>query len=55
MTDQNAVVPDAEAGIRWRAWLARGAANDRRTATRMRRLMFLIVALFAVWLVVQLA
>ena len=41
MTNHTAVIPDVEADIRWRDWQARGAASDRRTATRplaMRRL-----------------
>jgi hypothetical protein len=54
MTNQTAVIPDVEAEIRWREWQARGAASDRRTATRMRRLMLLIVAALVVWFLVQL-
>jgi hypothetical protein len=54
MTNQTAVVPDADAEIRWRDWQARGAASDRRTATRMRTLMLLIVTALAVWFFVQL-
>lgn len=56
MTDHTAaaVVPDVEAAIRWRDWQARGAANDRRTATRMRYVMLIIVAALIVWFVVQL-
>ena len=55
MMNQIAVIPDVEREIRWRDWQARGAASDRRTVRRMRRLMLLIVAALAVWLVVQLA
>jgi hypothetical protein len=55
MTNQTAVIPVGEAEIRWRNWQARGAANDRRTATRMRTLVLLIVAALAVWFLVQLA
>lgn len=55
MTNQIAVIPDVEAEIRWREWQARGAASDRRTAARMRRLMLLIVAALVVWFLVQLA
>ena len=55
MTNQTAVIPDAAAEIRWRDWQARGAAGDRRTATRMRKLMLLIVAALAMWFFVQLA
>jgi hypothetical protein len=55
MTNQVAIISATEADIRWRNWLARGAASDRRTATRMRRVMLLIVAALVVWFVVQLA
>lgn len=55
MTNQLAITPDEEGEIRWRDWQARGAASDRRTATRMRRLMVFLVAAFAVWFLVQLA
>jgi len=55
MTDRAASVTDAEAGLRWRNWQARGAEGDRRMAKRMRGLLILIVAAFLVWSVVQLA
>ena len=55
MTNQTAVIPVVEPEIRWRDWQARGAANDRRTATRMLIVLLLIVAALAVWFVVQLA
>ena len=54
MTIQTAVIPDVEADIRWRDWQARGAASDRRTAARMRKVMLLVVAALVVWFVVQL-
>jgi hypothetical protein len=54
MTNHTAVIPDVESDIRWRAWQARGAASDRRTAARMRTLMLLIVAALIVWFVVPL-
>ena len=54
MTSHTAVIPDVEADIRWRDWQARGAASDRRTAARMRKVMLLIVAALIVWFVVQL-
>ena len=54
MTSHTAVTTDAEADIRWRDWQARGAANDRRTAARMRTVMLVIVAALLVWFVVQL-
>ena len=48
MTDQ-AVVTDVEAETRWRDWQARGAASDRRMATRMRLLVMVISVLLAAW------
>jgi hypothetical protein len=54
MTIQTAVIPDVEADIRWRDWQARGAASDRRTAARMRKVMLLIVAALITWFFVQL-
>ena len=55
MTGQAATVADTEADIRSRNWQARGAEGDRRTATRMRGLMLVIVAGLLMWFVVQLA
>jgi hypothetical protein len=55
MTTQLATVPESDADVRWREWQARGAENDRRTSTRMRILMVVIVAAFVIWSVVQLA
>ena len=54
MTTHTAVLPDVEADIRWRDWQARGAASDRRTAARMRKVTLLIVAALIIWFVVQL-
>ena len=54
MTTHIAVVPDVEANARWRDWQARGAASDRRTAARMRKVLLVIVAALVVWFVVQL-
>ena len=54
MTNHTAVVPNLEADARWRDWQARGAASDRRTAARMRKVMLLIVSALIVWFVVQL-
>ena len=54
MTNHTAVIPDLEADVRWRDWQARGAASDRRTAARMRKVMLLIVTALIVWFVVQL-
>jgi hypothetical protein len=44
MTTHTAVIPDVESDIRWRDWQARGAASDRRTAARMRKVMMFVVA-----------
>jgi hypothetical protein len=55
MTSHVATIADPEAETRWQDWQARGAASDRRTATRMRRLLLLIATAVAVWFVVQLA
>lgn len=55
MMNQAAVIHDLEAEIRWRDWLARGAARDRRTARRMRKVLALLVAVLVVWFVAQLA
>jgi hypothetical protein len=55
MTTHVAIISDSEADIRWRDWQARGAASDRRSATRMRTLLLLIVAALAAWFLVQLA
>jgi len=49
-----AILPDTQADIRWRDWQARGAAGDRRTAARMRKVMLLVAAALIVWFVVQL-
>jgi len=54
MTNHTAVIPDVEADVRWRDWQARGAASDRRTAARMRKVMLLVVTALMVWFVVQL-
>jgi len=54
MTNHTAVIPDLEADVRWRDWQARGAASDRRTAARMRKVVLLIVAALIVWFAVQL-
>jgi len=54
MTNHTAGIPDVEADVRWRDWQARGAASDRRTAARMRKVMLLVVAALMVWFVVQL-
>jgi hypothetical protein len=48
------VIPDPDAEVRWRNWLARGAASDRRLATRTRTVMLVVAAAWAVWFFVQL-
>jgi hypothetical protein len=55
MTNLVTTLSDSEADVRWRNWQARGAESDRRTATRMGRLMLVIATALAVWLFVQLA
>lgn len=55
MMNQALVIRDVAAEMRWRDWQARGAANDRRRATRMRKLTLLIVASLVMWFLVQLA
>lgn len=55
MTIQAAVTPDVESDIRWHDWRARGAAGDRRSAVRMRRVMLLAVAALIVWFVAHLS
>ena len=54
MTNLVATLTESEADIRWRNWQAQGARSDRRTATRMRRLMLLIVAALVISFLVQL-
>ena len=54
MTIHAATISDSEMEIRRREWQARGAASDRRTARRMRRLMVAIFAALVGWLFVQL-
>jgi hypothetical protein len=55
MTTQVVVIPDVDGDNRWRAWQARAAEGDRRLATRMRKVIVLVAAGLAAWLVVQLA
>ena len=54
MTNHTAVIPEVNADSRWREWQARGDANDRRTAARMRKALLLIVAALIIWFVVRL-
>jgi hypothetical protein len=54
MTNLVATVTQPEADIRWRNWQARGDESDRRTATRMRKVMLLIVAGLVISFLVQL-
>jgi hypothetical protein len=46
-------VPDVEADVRWRDWVARGAASDRRRSKRMTRLMLLIAIGLGIWVTVM--
>lgn len=55
MTNEPGVIPVVDGEVGWRNWQARGAANDRRTATRMRIVLLLVVGALAVWFLVQLA
>jgi hypothetical protein len=54
-TNEVAVISDADAEVRWRDWQARGAADDRRTATRMRWLVLFLATGLLVWSVAHLA
>ncbi len=54
MTNLVATIAESDADIRWRTWQARGAESDRRTATRMRKLMLLIIAALVISFFVQL-
>jgi len=54
MTNLVTTVAQSEAEIRWQNWEAQGAESDRRTATRMRTGMLLIVAALVVAFLVQL-
>jgi len=54
MTTYIADVAELEADDRWRQWQARGAAQDRRTAARMRKVTLLVLAMLMIWSVVQL-
>ena len=54
MTNQTTAVLNADDDVRFRAWQARGAADDRRTAKRMRLVMLLVVIALALWSYVQL-
>jgi hypothetical protein len=53
MALQTPVVHEADADRRWREWQARGAEDDRRTATRMRTVALLIAAGLAALFVLQ--
>lgn len=55
MTNVASVIPGVDADTRWREWQSRGAASDRQTAARMRKVTLLVVAGLIVWFVVQLA
>jgi hypothetical protein len=55
MTSSIATVLDADGELRWRAWQARGAESDRRTARKMWTVMLLIAAVLVMWLTVLLS
>jgi hypothetical protein len=54
MTNHIAITADADADIRWRAWQARGAEGDRRSAATMGGLTVLVSIGVAFWLFIQL-
>ena len=54
MTDTTALAADVGAEARWRAWQARGAAQDRRSMARMRALLYVLCAALAAAFVLQL-
>jgi hypothetical protein len=55
MTTRLGAVLDGDASVRWRAWQARGAAQDRRNAVTMRVLTLLTAVAIVIWAVVRLA
>ena len=54
MTTPFPVITHSDAETRWQHWQARGAKSERRTATRMRKLMLLLVAGLVVSFLAQL-
>lgn len=54
MTTHTTLGADVAADARWRDWLARGAAQERRTAMQMRGVMVLVIAALIVIAIVQL-
>ena len=54
MTNQTAAVSTMDDDVRFRAWQAKGVADDRRTARRMRFVMLFVVAAVAAWSYLQL-
>lgn len=44
------LAPDTGFDVRWRAWQARGAAQERWLAARMRLVGVLVVVALAVWI-----
>jgi len=54
MTNVIAAALDVDHDARWRQWQAKGAAQDRRTARRMRLVLLLIIITLMVWSYVQL-
>ena len=49
MTYTVETITPAEADVRWREWRARGVADDRRTASRMRIVVMFVAIGFASW------
>ena len=54
MTNQTAAVSHVDDDVRFRAWQAKGAADDRRTDKRMRVVMLFVVLAVAAWSYMQL-
>ena len=53
MTLPIAAAVDSAAEARWLAWLARGAAGDRRSGRIMGRVFAIVVALVVGWFAAQ--
>lgn len=54
MTTHTTMGADLAADARWRDWLARGAAQERRTAIQMRGVMLLVIAILIALAIAQL-
>jgi hypothetical protein len=54
MTSDIAAAANTDADIRWQHWQAQGRALDRRRAVITSRMIVLVIAAWAVWLLVEL-